>query len=233
MPRNTRVSLWLSTHKHIPDEVSEVSAAFAGSGYGLCKHYDDVDTCEDEEADLPISHVLALSLSQTTFSAAYTYMQEAYRSILEKELTRFDLGLQHLPTNGKDRPEEEDLYWSRMRATIVEVGRASLGELTTLLLLGDEADNPDFTRTVQDALRELLQDGSAQDALAVLSSGKRDREIEPLYLAAKGTAEFAKRAREAPAGCKEPARCASNRFRATKFLSNQVPLSGGRQKVGA
>lgn len=64
----------------------------------------------------------------------------------------------------------------------------------------------------------------------MLSSGKRDREIEPLYLAARGAAESAKRAQEAPAGCKEPAHGASNRFAAMKSLSNQVPLSGGREE---
>lgn len=39
-------------------------------------------------------------------------------------------------------------------------------------------------------------------------SEKQDSEIEPLYLAAGGAAEFAERAQEAPAGCKEPAHCA-------------------------
>lgn len=95
----------LSTHKHIGDKVSEVSAAIAGSGYGLCKHYENVDACEDEEADMPVSHILALSLSQTSFSAAYTYMQAAYRSILEKEIIRYDLGLQNFPTNKRDIEE--------------------------------------------------------------------------------------------------------------------------------
>ena len=73
---------------------------------------------------MPVSHILALSLSQTSFSAAYTYMQAAYRSILENETTRFDLGLQNFPTNGKDSQEEEALYWSR-------------GILTTLLVHPD------------------------------------------------------------------------------------------------
>lgn len=117
----------LSTHKHIGDKVSEVSAAIAGSGYGLCEHYENADACEDEEADMPVSHILALSLSQTFFSAAYTYMQAAYRSILEKETIRYDLGLQIFQTNRSDTQEEEALYWSRMRAATVKVGRASRG----------------------------------------------------------------------------------------------------------
>lgn len=47
----------LSTPKHIGDKVDEVSAAFAGLGYGLCQQYDNVDACEDEEADMPTSHI--------------------------------------------------------------------------------------------------------------------------------------------------------------------------------
>lgn len=152
----------LSTHKHIGGKVSEVSAAIAGSGYGLCEHYENVDACEDEEADMPVSHILALSLSQTSFSAAYTYMQAAYRSILEKETIRYDLGLQNFPTNRSDTQEEEALYWSRMRAAIVKVGRASRGVPTTLLLLGEDANTLGFIGTVQDALRELFPDASAQ-----------------------------------------------------------------------
>lgn len=220
----------LSTHKHIGDKVSEVSAAFAGSYHGLCKHYEDIDACEDEEAAMPVSHILALSLSQTSFSAAYTYMQAAYRSILEKEATRFDLGLQNLLLGGEDCQEGKASYWSHIRSTIIEVGRASRGTLNTLLLLGEDADNPEFIRTVQDALRVLLPDTSPQDISMMLLSKKQNSKIEPLYLAARGAAEFAKRAQEAPAGCKEPAHCAENRAAPKNIQSDQVLLSEGRQQ---
>lgn len=221
--------IMLSTHRHIGDKVSDTSAAFAGSGNGLCEHYDNVEACEDEEADMPISHILALSLSQTSFTAAYTYMQAAYRSILEKQVVHFDLGLQNLPTNGKDIQGKEALYWSRIRAVIVDVGRASRGELSTLLLLGEDANNPGFIRTVQDTLRELLPDVSKQHVSAMLLSGKQNISVEPLYLAARGAAEFAKRAQEAPAGCREPARCAKNHTPRMTILSNQVSPSEGKQ----
>lgn len=223
----------ISTHKHIPSAVSELSAAYAGSNIGLCTHYADVDTCEDEEADMPTSHILALSLTQHSFSAAYTYMSAAYRSLLEASSTRFDLGMEHL-SSGSDFGEIEleigcpTRYWSRIFEVIIEIGRASLRPLTTLLLLGEDAENPDFVRTVQEALRELLPEASAEEVAAMmLVSGERKADgdgevvgeqtggssemLDPLYLAARGAAEFAKRAQEAPAGCVEPARCAKNR----------------------
>lgn len=231
----------ISTHKHIPSTVSELSAAYAGSNLGLCTHYTNVDTCEDEEADIPTSHILALSLTQHSFSAAYTYMSTAYRSLLEASSTRFDLGLEHL-SSGSDSIEMElqtrcpARYWSSIFDVIIEIGRASLRPLTTLLLLGEDAENADFVRTVQEALRELLPEASAEEVAAmVLGSGEREADsdggvvgerisgsskiLDPLYLAARGAAEFAKRAQEAPAGCIEPARCAKN---------SVPPETGGR-----
>ena len=224
----------ISTHKHIPSAVSELSAAYAGSNIGLCTHYTDVDTCEDEEADMLTSHILALSLTQHSFSAAYTYMSAAYRSLLEASSTRFDLGLEHLSSDFDSSQMKLGIscparYWSRIFDVIIEIGRASLRPLNTLLLLGEDAENPDFVRTVQEALRELLPEASAEEVAAmVLVSGERKADsdgelvdeqtggsselLDPLYLAARGAAEFAKRAQEAPAGCREPARCAKNRF---------------------
>ena len=182
---------------------------------------------------MPISHILALSLTQHSFSAGYTYMSAAYRSLLEASSTRFDLGLAHLSSASGSSEMELAIgnpahYWSRIFDVIIEVGRASLRPLTTLLLLGEDAGNPDFTRTVHEALRELLPEASAEEVAAmVLVSGERKAESDgevvgehiggssqmrdPLYLAARGAAEFAKRALEAPAGCREPARCAKNR----------------------
>ncbi|KAL8745283.1 MAG: hypothetical protein Q9190_002566 [Brigantiaea leucoxantha] len=221
----------LSTHKHIGHKVSEVSAAFAGSGYGLCEHYDDVDACENEEGDLPVSHNLAVTLSQTSFSTAYTCIHSAYRSILEKEITRLDLGLRDSSSNVKESEEEKEVHWSSIRATIIEVGRASRGRLTTLILLGENVGDPDFIKNVQDALRELLSGASPQEVSTLFLSGKRNGEIESLYLAARGAAEFAKRAQETPAGCKGPAHCAGNRVPPVQIPSNQILLSKERQRV--
>ena len=178
---------------------------------------------------MPVSHILALSLSQTSFSAAYTYMQAAYRSVLEKEATRFDLGLQSLPSGGENCQEEKALYWSRIRATIIEIGRASRGTLNTLLLLGEDADDQEFIQTVKDALRALLPPNTTpQDIPTILLSQKQGRENNPLWLAARGAAEFAKRAQEAPAGCKEPAHCAENRAAAPEYFQfDQVSLGEG------
>ena len=163
-------------------------------------------------------------------------MSAAYRSLLEASATRFDLGLDHLQSSGSssgpDSSEtgleidcQEARYWSHIFDVIVEIGRTSLWSSTTLLLLGEDAENPDFMRTVQEALRELLPEASAEEVAAMVKvlverkadgdgeqTGDIGREmLDSLYLAARGAARFAKRAQEAPAGCVEPARCAENR----------------------
>lgn len=141
-------------------------------------------------------------------------MQSAYQSLLEKETTRFDLGLENLSHNGNASQE----YWSRMHAAIVEVGQSAYRPLNTLLLIGEDADSPDFARTVKDAVRELIQDPSTQYTPRLLV------EVEPLWLAARGAAEFVKRTQEAPAGCREPKRCAKSRNSSIGMLSSQAPM---------
>lgn len=216
----------LHTYKHIGQQVSEVSAAFAGSSYGLCQHYTDIDTCEDEEADMPYSYVLAVSLSQACFSAANTYMQSAFKDALGRQVTRLDLGLG--ASNGS---EGYDVFWSQIRNAIVDVGRLSPKPLTTLLILGEEGHNPRFRTTIQEALRELLSMPFDDSSLLLELSSDSTLDQKPLWLAARGAAEFAKRTQESPAACKEPARCAA--VRATPNIkggdSGESYLRAGKQ----
>ena len=239
----------LITNKHVASAPPELSAAYAGSGHGLCMHYPVIDTCEDEEADMPTAHILALSLTHHTFSASYTYTRTAYRSVLESSATRFDLGLDHLPSSNPfpypnppptDALNPDAHYWAQIAHTIVEIGRTALRPLATVLLLGEDASNADFIRTAQEALRELLPEASAEEVAAMVRV-PTDGE-GPLYLAAKGAAEFGKRRLEAPAGCVEPKRCAVNRepvggrglvcglteSKGMGLGGNQMPLSGKR-----
>lgn len=120
MQWDMQVSL-LQAHKHIGGIVSERSVAFAGMGHGLCKHYDKCDTCEDEEADMPYSHTIALSFIHASFSAACILMQPAFSSRAEKVVLRFDLGLSNL----SQYEDERAFYWSDVRHTIVSVGRVA------------------------------------------------------------------------------------------------------------
>lgn len=183
----------LITHKHV-GYVMETSATFAGMGFGLCAHPKDCDVCEDEEADMPFRHVLALSLTNRSFGVAHTYMQSAFWNSHEAESVQFELGLKN---KGKEA------YWDRMLETIVSVGRKATRPLDTLLLSGEGAEHPEFVKTVQKALLKLYSGSEPSVGLWT----RRD----PLYIAARGAAEFAKRTQASPRNCREPARCFENR----------------------
>jgi hypothetical protein len=184
-------------------------------GHGLCKHYDNCDTCEDEEADMPYSHTLALSFSHAEFSAAYILMQSAFSSLAEKGVVRFDLDLGNLP-KGED---EKAWYWSKVKDSIVSVGRVAYRPLTDLLLLGEDADNVEFNKVVEEALWELIPNNPGR--IRIPSEERSSDTLDPLYVAARGAAEFAKRAQEAPASCVEPPHCAENRVPQHTFSKDQ------------
>ena len=92
----------LVTHKHISEIVSETSAAFTGAGLGLCQRYDDLESCGDEEADMPYALILRVSYETCAFSAAYP-MKDAYNSFEQSAYIDFALGSQHLPNDGEGR----------------------------------------------------------------------------------------------------------------------------------
>ena len=120
-----------------------------------------------------------------------------------------DLGLEAMHL--KSTPEDQAVYWSRIRETIIEVGRASRGRLNTLLLFREEGPNPTFIQVVQDALQDLLPDAPPHETSALVFSARVNDVLDLLWLPARGAADLAKRSQEAPPVCKEPSRCAANR----------------------
>ena len=66
----------LSTPWHI-GEVTQISAAYAGSGHGLCQNYTDIDICEDEMYELAPAYVLGVHFDRGALRVVRTYMQHA------------------------------------------------------------------------------------------------------------------------------------------------------------
>jgi len=121
----------------------------------------------------------------------------------DRHVFDWSAGLEALPSYSS-----ADAYWDHVRDTIKSLVqstaefRTSL-PFTTVLLLGESARNPDFLRVLRDILREL--DGSQNLAAAF----NVDKVVDPLYAAACGAAEFAKRIQEAsPYNCIEDESCA-------------------------
>jgi len=68
----------LTTNRHIGD-ITEISAAYAAAGNGLCTDFTSPFDCQDEEADFPCAQVLAISFSQSSLRVVKTFMQSAVR----------------------------------------------------------------------------------------------------------------------------------------------------------
>ena len=190
-------------------DVSETSAAFAGYGFGLCSNSRDLEACEEEEAEMPLRRVLAVGLTDTTLSVAYTVLQHAHSSWEAKSVLDDALGLEAL----NSQPDAAS-YWNSVRTAITKVAAVASEPLDTLLLLGEHGANEKLLDTIREALDNFSSVGRS---INVQSSAS----LDPLYVTAKGAAIFAKRFQEMPWACKEPARC----FEDTKLVKQEN--SGG------
>jgi hypothetical protein len=198
-PQHDRYSGWLT----------EFGAAYAGMGFGLCQNYTDVDSCEEEESDMEFRNILALTLNNASFSAAYDWMMEVGTYLPSEQNMRFDLGFGSLP----EVENEQARFWKEVKRVIVDVGKESqrlgFGPINTLLLMGEYAKTSKFESTVKDALQELLSGPFSTDRTATPNFIKQV--FDPTWITARGAAEMAKRAQEAPFGCREKEHCAENR----------------------
>ena len=163
----------------------EFSAAYAGYGMGLCKHTMDLDACRTEEQEMSRNNTLAISFTKEAlmvetyrFSTAYEY---ALPNSYVEHPVDYALGLGSL-ANYLDPAD----YWSRVRANIgeqVSSGRRHGHQIDVVILYGEEALSEDLRSVVRDVLE------SSHYTPPILAE-------DPTYVAARGAAEFAKRALE-------------------------------------
>ena len=177
--------------------VSEVSAVFAGMGYGLCSNPREIDVCEDEEAAMPLRYVLAVGLTDSLLSATYTTLRHAHSSFEAKTILNFDLGLEALQNHHYDA----STYWNRVRTSISNVAALASEPIDTLLLHGEGGMKGELLDVIHEILGGNVQSPLNSPTLQLSAS------LDPLYIAARGAAEFAKRFQETPWGCKEPEWC--------------------------
>ncbi|KAF8532790.1 hypothetical protein BDD12DRAFT_810696 [Trichophaea hybrida] len=175
--------------------VIEPNAAFAGYGYGLCKRYTDILECEDEEEAMRMRRVIAIEFSEKTLAVALMITRTARSPYLESSEVSWDLGW------GK-RGEEVEVFWrdvtDRIRGVVDRFGK----KVDTLVLLGDKAMEERFLAAVKDALKEFVV---TEGEDAIMQVKKND--VDTVFIAARGTAELAKRNQESAKGCVEPEYC--------------------------
>lgn len=160
----------------------QISTASGGAGLGLCEHYEDLEKCKHEEMDLPYEQVLVISYTEDALEVSLAAIKNAYQPFEPEKNHLIDWALGKNSLNNYSRA---DAYWIVVRRRILELGYSEYPkkQITAVMLLGESAHNEEFQHNVIDALQEF------QDDLPVI------HRADPLYLAARGAAEYAKRAR--------------------------------------
>lgn len=174
-------------------DVDHVRATYAALGNGLCHNPEDIKSCEEEEANMKYYHVLSISFTNYVLSQRLSICRTAHYCWDHREEENLDLGLRDKHSYG---PEVE--YWMHVRRSIRRFAEMAW-MIDKLHVYGEAASNEHFVEALKGALRDL------EPKMTIATSGAE--RMEPLSLAARGAAEFAKRFQVMTWGCTEPSRC--------------------------
>ena len=158
--------------------VVEVNTAYAGKGFGICNSYKNLTRCGEEIRQMPDQNVFAVLFTRTALTAHVSPIWSAQHMYDAVGIVNFDLGLDN---------EHTPAYWSRIRSALREaMGNYSRrGEkLGQVVSYGESVENEDFDRILKEEVLNYQVD----------PAGPRFSVKEPIFAAARGAAEFAKRA---------------------------------------
>lgn len=206
-----------STHAGIkpifePNWISAASAGVASQGWGLCSNYTDILTCEAEEETMPIETVLTVEYTKNALVVAMFRLQTA-NSVSDK-FTRvyFDIGANH---------EQEEDHWTIVKHRIQNLSMNIYKKMPTkVLVTGAAASSTEFLEALREALEGLGIDKAFNETVA---SG-----YDPVFVVARGAAEFAKRKQEMPRYCIEADQCKDIR----KKLKEEYRRGDEKQRIG-
>jgi hypothetical protein len=177
---------------------AEAGAAFNGLGFGLCSNYTDIKACDAEErGNVPpppvhgrnqtrIQRILTVSFTPTMLAATWTAPTLVAPSLRNDWgwVADMKLGLNHV----HDDPRESH-YWAAVRdgilTPIVETYRSLQEPLDKVILQGPYAADERLRAAVDEVL----------DLFAPYLNKSTDVYIsdDPIFVAANGAAEMAKR----------------------------------------
>lgn len=164
---------------------SEPDAVYTGNGFGLCSNYTDQDSCEEEKRhSRNQTYQDDLFISYTTNMLTSTWSKK----ILGYYPPSSDVFKHVNPNLGWEMRNEnpnDEYYWEAVRKALLKpVLEGSVlyhGNFSKIFLFGDCSTESRFQETLRGMIGEL--------------EGKpRIYEMDPVYLAARGASEMAKRA---------------------------------------
>ena len=164
----------------------ESGAVYTGNRFGLCSNYTDQALCEEENRSPPHQalHENVLSVSYTSGILTSTWSIESM-GFAYPGSDRFKFVDLNLGWNKRDENPNGDYYWEAVRDAIIkpalEASNHYHQNISKILLHGDRSTNARF----QEVLREVVD--------RALENTPEIFEQEPVFAAARGAAEMAKR----------------------------------------
>jgi hypothetical protein len=158
---------------------TEINTAYAGNGFGICISYKNRTRCGEETRQMPNQNAFAVLFTRTALTAHVAPLWSAPHFFAADGIVNFDLGL--------DNERSTADYWARIRSALRE-GMASYtgrGEKLGLVVsYGENAENQYFDRILKEEVLNYQVD----------TAGPEFSVKDPVFAAARGAAEFAKRA---------------------------------------
>ncbi|KAJ9637336.1 hypothetical protein H2201_001733 [Coniosporium apollinis] len=160
----------------------ETMTAYAGNGLGICSDYRNRTACKIELMAMQQTYVLSVLYTRTALTVALTLMRSAHDLYERPPLKVEDFTLGH---DARHHNPDEKYYWEAVRdairrAVVWDVG-AGIRQPAKLLLFGESSGDAKFRA----ALNETCQ--------ALFEKLPQWHENEPVFVAARGAAELAKR----------------------------------------
>ena len=160
------------------DILYETSAAYAGYGLGLCSDYIDRVGCKKEQQDMPSEVIMAVSYTRTVLTVTLSIVKSAcylYEPV-NRRLTNFSLGYDA-------REELGSGYWNEVSFNLEKIMMENpyYKRPSKIVLMGDCTDEEKFLMTLDRVLGKYVT-----EAPELLNDN-------PMFVAAKGVAEMAKR----------------------------------------
>ena len=171
----------VETHDgHENKQPREEATAYAGYGLGICEHYEDAKRCKEEEAALPLKTTLSVlhtGSALMTFIWPIKLANPSYYGVARPYRVTWDLSA--------PRNRSWDLVKLKLFAPIRDWNWGDRRHVDRVVLMGAGADSKEMLGAVREAMMEFQ--GDVPEIF----------QEDTLYVAARGAAEFAKRALDA------------------------------------
>lgn len=162
----------------------EIFAANASYGFGLCKHPEDPEACEDELKKMPTDTILAIHYSYDALLTSLLIVEAGFY-IWEPDYRHqedFTLGFKNIENIG------ENDYWDSVKSHIVRCIRGPPGmnfkTPVRVVLHGNMVGEKKFVKVLKEALVNVMGEDGAN--LPIIAT-------DPELVAAKGAAELMRR----------------------------------------